>query len=71
MNKAAIEKTAEIIDRMGRQLRHNLADNQLFKHTHIAKQIERREQGESFTLADHIRGMMYAMLSSGISWKQG
>lgn len=70
MNEAAIRKTAEIIDRMDRQLRRNLAENQLFEKTHIAKQIERREHGEVFTLADHIRGMVYAMLSSGISWKQ-
>lgn len=70
MNEAAIRKTAEIIDRMNRQLRHNLANNQLFEYTHIAKQIERREHGAVFTVADHIRGMVYAMLSSGISWKQ-
>lgn len=70
MNEAAIKRTAEIIDQMDGQLRHNLAENQLFEKTHIAKQIERREQGEVFSLADHIRGMVYAMLSSGISWKQ-
>lgn len=70
MNEAAIRKTAEIIDRMDRQLRRNLTEKQLFENTHIAKQIERRERGESFTLTDHIRGMVYAMLSSGISWKQ-
>lgn len=70
MNEAAIKRTAEIIDQMDGQLRHNLAENQLFKKTHIAKQIERRERGEVFSLADHIRGMVYAMLSSGISWKQ-
>lgn len=42
----------------------------LFRILVIAKQIERREHGAVFTLADHIRGMVYAMLSSGISWKQ-
>ena len=70
MNKAAIEKTAELIDHMDKQLRRRLTEKQLFENTHIAKQIERREQGKNFTLADHIRGMVYAMLSSGIPWKQ-
>lgn len=70
MNEAAIRNAAGIIDRMDKQLRRNLADNQLFENTHIAKQIERREHGTFFSLADHIRGIVYAMLSSGISWKQ-
>ena len=70
MNKTAIEKTAELIDRMDKMLQQRLTEKQHFENTHIAKQIERREQGEIFTLADHIRGMVYAMLSSGISWKK-
>lgn len=70
MNKDAIEKTAEIIDRMDKMLQQRLTEKQRFENTHIAKQIERREQGEIFTLADHIRGMVYAMLSSGIPWKK-
>ena len=70
MNEAAIRKSAEIIDRMDRQLRRKLSEKQLFESSHIAKQIERREHGAVFTLADHIRGVVYAMLSSGISWKQ-
>ena len=70
MNEAAIRKTTEIIDRMDRQLRRNLSEKQLFESSHIAKQIERREHGAVFSLTDHIRGVVYAMLSSGISWKQ-
>lgn len=70
MNETAIRKTAEVIDRMDKQLRCNLAEKQLFEKTHIAKQIERRDRGEAFSLTDHIRGMVYSMLSSGISWKQ-
>lgn len=70
MNEAAIRRTSENIDRMDKQLRRNLTKIQLFENTHVAKQIERREQGQFFTLPDHIRGMVYAMLSSGISWKQ-
>ena len=69
MNEAAIERTAGFIDSMDRQLRRNLTEKQLFENTHIAKQIERRIQGENFTLTDHIRGMVYSMLSSGIPWK--
>lgn len=70
MNKAAIERAAEIIDGMDKLLRSKLTEGQLFENTHIAKQIKRREQGGIYTLADHIRGMAYAMLSSGIPWKQ-
>ena len=70
MNKTAIEKTAAIIDCMDKQLRHSFTEKQLFENTHIAKQIERRAQGEVFTLADHIRGMVYAMMSAESSWKQ-
>lgn len=72
MNETAIRKTAEIINRMDEQLRDKLAEKQLFEKIYIAKQIKRRrENGEKdFPLTDHIRGMVYAMLSLRFKWKQ-
>jgi len=35
---------------------------------YIKHQIEKRDQGESFTLQDHIRGMVYSLLSSQTPW---
>ena len=49
MNKAAIERAAEIIDGMDKLLRSKLTEGQLFENTHIAKQIKRREQGGIYT----------------------
>lgn len=70
INMAAIERATEIVERIDRQLRRRLTGNQLFENTHIAKQVERREQGVPFSLTDHIRGMAYAMLSSNFPWKR-
>lgn len=70
MNEAAIERTAGIIDRMDSILRSKLTKKQCFENIYIAKQIQRRQQGDSFTLEDHIRAMIYAMMSSDIPWKR-
>ena len=43
----------------------------LWENTHIKKQIDRRNSGNlDFTLPEHIRAMVYSMLSSGISWER-
>lgn len=42
----------------------------LWENTHIKHQIDNREQGYSFSLNDHIRAMVYAMISSGIAWER-
>lgn len=70
MNKEAIAKTAESVEIMGKYLKTVLNGKKLWENTHVKKQIEKREQGEHFTISDHIRGMVYAMLSSGISWER-
>lgn len=70
MNKEAIARTAELVEIMGEYLKTVLNGKKLWENTHVKKQIEKREQGEHFTISDHIRGMVYAMLSSGISWKR-
>ena len=43
-------------------------DHRRWENTYIQRQIEKRQNGCSFSISDHIRGMVYAMLSSGISW---
>lgn len=43
-------------------------DHRRWENTYIQRQIENRQNGCSFSISDHIRGMVYAMLSSGISW---
>lgn len=70
MNKEAIAKTAESVEIMREYLKAVLNGKKLWENTHVKKQIEKREQGEHFTISDHIRGMVYAMLSSGISWER-
>ena len=70
MNKEAIARTAESVEIMGEYLKTVLNGKKLWENTHVKKQIEKREQGKHFTISDHIRGMVYAMLSSGISWER-
>ncbi len=70
MNKEAIARTAESVEIMGEYLKTVLHGKKLWENTHVKKQIEKREQGKHFTISDHIRGMVYAMLSSGISWER-
>lgn len=43
---------------------------QLWEYTHIKHQIDRREREEPFSISDHILGMVYSLLSSGIAWKR-
>lgn len=40
----------------------------LWEHTYISRQIDRRKNGETFSVEDHIRGIVYSLLSSGGSW---
>lgn len=40
----------------------------LWENTFCRRQIKRRSQGESFSVEDHIRAMVYSMLSGGIVW---
>lgn len=66
---------SEVIGQMDKHLRMeilkkdgNVQEEKLWENTFIKQQIDRRQNGESFSLDDHIRAMAYAMLSSGISW---
>lgn len=42
----------------------------LWENTYIKKQIDRRENNDAFTLQDHIRAMIYSMLTSGAKWER-
>lgn len=70
INKITEEK-ASIIYIIEQHLREELLKQmpeKLWEKSFIKQQIERRQNGELFTTTDHIRAMVYSMLSSGISW---
>lgn len=56
------------VNAMESYLNNKLPETKLWEHSFIKKQINRREQQENFTIEDHIRGMVYSMLSSGAKW---
>ena len=56
------------VDTMESYLNNKLPETKLWEHSFIKKQIDRREYQENFTIEDHIRGMVYSMLSSGAKW---
>lgn len=45
-----------------------IQSKKLWENTYIHYQIEKRKKNGKFALSDHVRGMVYAMLTSGISW---
>lgn len=73
-----IHNICEIIEQMEKQLQDSLLyrdvkleTKKLWKNTYIKKQIDRRNSGiDIFSIQEHIRGMVYSMLSSGISWER-
>lgn len=74
MNQA-IQSTAEAIKRMDEHLRNELLKRdgaiqrgKLWENTYIKRQIDKRQTGGEFSIRDHIRAMVYSMLSSGIVW---
>ncbi len=70
MNKIT-QEMADLVFAMEKQLKNDIlkdSPQKLWDNNFIKKQIERRKKGETFTLKDHIRAMVYSMLSSGSSW---
>lgn len=64
---------AQIIYAMEQQLRNNLLHNdtnKLWENTYIKRQIDKRKENGSFSVNDHIRAMVYSMLSSGVAWNR-
>lgn len=64
----SIKKVSESVVLMDEYLRKELSKKKLWEHTFIKHQIDKRKNGGTFTANDHIRAMVYSMLSSGISW---
>lgn len=46
------------------------APKKKWKNTYIYHQIEKRKDSGTFNVQDHIRGMVYAMISSGAPWER-
>lgn len=71
ISKETSKEIADIVCQMEEQLRNDILkeeSHKLWENTFIKKQIDRRNADEKFTLQDHIRAMVYSMLSSGTSW---
>ena len=62
------QRIVHAIDAIENYLNNKLPETKLWEHSFIKKQIDRREHQETFTIEDHIRGMVYSMLSSGTKW---
>lgn len=67
-----IAQLAEAVEKVDSYLRNQrqLSKKKLWENTYIKRQIESREQGYEFSITEHIRGMVYSMLSSGITWER-
>lgn len=72
-----IENVAKYVLLMDKQLREKLLvkdgkvqNKKLWEYTHIKKQIDRRKNGDTFTVTDHIRAIVYSMLTSGAAWNR-
>lgn len=73
----AICAAAQAVVLMDNQLRKELLikdgriqEKKLWENTFIKHQIDKRNDGGTFITSDHIRAMVYSMLSSGISWER-
>lgn len=67
------EKAVGFIEKSNQTLREEFqkyVPKRLWEHTHIKHQIDNRAKGYSFSLSEHIRAMVYAMISSGIAWER-
>ncbi len=72
-----IRNAAKAVLAMGNHLRNELLkkdeklqEKKLWENTFIKHQIDRRNNSDLFSIEDHIRAMVYSMLSSGISWQR-
>lgn len=73
MIKKITEEKARIIYIIEHHLKEELLKHtpeKLWEESFIKRQIERRQNGKAFTTTDHIRAMVYSMLSSGMSWNK-
>lgn len=72
MNIEITQGQAEVIYKMDEHLRSMLQDDtdKLWENTFIKSQIDKRSMDGIFSLSDHIRAMVYSMLSSGTVWNR-
>lgn len=71
------ENIYRMIEQMDQHLRTELLkrdgkvqEEKLWENTYIKRQIDKRQNGGSFSVSDHIRAMVYAMLSGGQTWEK-
>lgn len=65
------KERASLIFAMEEQLQNDILKekpHKLWEENFIKKQIDKRNEGEEFSCTDHIRAMVYSMLSSGNQW---
>lgn len=73
-----LQEVCCVVEHMDSQLRTtllkddegNILKKKIWEHTYIKHQIDKRKSGGTFSINDHIRAMVYSMLSSGASWKR-
>lgn len=67
-------KAGAIINQIDRDMKTYFSEKgeeeKLWDNIFIKHQIDRRAKGEQFNMEDHICAMVYAMLSSSISWER-
>ena len=66
------KEQASVICRMDEQLKIMFADKpeKQWEHQFCRQQIIQRKEGKVFLLEDHMRGMVYSMLSGGRKWDE-
>ena len=69
------ENVSRMIEQMDKHLRTELLkkdgriqEEKLWENTYIKRQIDKREGDGVFTVSDHIRAMVYSLLSGGQGW---
>ncbi len=72
-----IERAAEFVLLMDKQLKNELfvvngkvQGKKLWENTFIKHQLDKRNAGGKFSVGDHIRAMVYSLLSSGAQWSR-
>ena len=73
----SIKEITKCVELMDKQLRNDLfvkngvvQEKKLWENTYIKHQIDKRNNGGNFSINDHIRAMVYSLLSSGIVWER-
>ena len=71
MTKTNLKLAAEAVLQMEQYLQETVwrvNPKKSWENTHIKHQIKRRKAKKPFFIQDHIHGIVYSFLSSGVSW---